>query len=78
MRGGVMLQTQNLTDREKMAYKIGVAVGIRMYAWWKDGQQYVGTSGKLLDRALQELAEMPAPEELSLELLEDEHGHESD
>ena len=73
-----MLQTQNLTDREKMAYKIGVAVGIRMYAWWKDGQQYVGTSGKPLDRALQELAEMPAPEELSLELLEDEHGHESD
>lgn len=26
-----------------------------MYAWWKDGVQYVGTTGKTLAKALEEI-----------------------
>jgi hypothetical protein len=36
------------------AYYDGLADGIRMYAHWKDGVQYVGTTGKTLIKALQE------------------------
>lgn len=36
------------------AYYDGLADGIRMFAHWKDGVQYVGTTGKNLIKALQE------------------------
>ena len=29
-----------------------VIEGIRLYAWWKDGEQYVGSTGKLLSEAM--------------------------
>ena len=33
----------------------GVEEGISMYSWWKDGVQYVGTTGRTLKEALKEL-----------------------
>ena len=33
-------------------YERGVRDGIREYAWWKDGTQYVGTCGRTLEYAL--------------------------
>ena len=36
-------------------YLDGVREGIRRYAWWKDGIQYVGSCGGTLRDALQEL-----------------------
>jgi len=38
-----------------VAYKQGVKEGITMYAWWKDGKQEVGTTGKSLRTALDEV-----------------------
>ena len=41
--------------REKSAdYYEGLREGIRRFAYWKDGTQYVGTTGKRLDQAIQE------------------------
>lgn len=33
----------------------GVKAGIKMYAWWKDGRQQVGTTGRTLEEALLEV-----------------------
>jgi hypothetical protein len=33
----------------------GIREGITMYAWWKDGVQYVGTTGKTLAKALEDI-----------------------
>jgi len=30
----------------------GMEEGIRLYAWWRDGVQYVGTTGKTLKEAI--------------------------
>lgn len=38
-------------------YTDAVAEGLRMYARWKDGVQYVGTSGATLNHALTQLKE---------------------
>lgn len=45
-----------LTATLKRAFCDGVAVGVRRYAWWCDGTQYVGTRGRRLDAALRRLA----------------------
>jgi len=37
------------------AYYNGLRDGIQMYAHWKDGSQYVGTTGKTLSVAFVEL-----------------------
>ena len=36
-------------------YWKGVEDGMRRYAWWKDGTEYVGTCGKSLKQAIREL-----------------------
>ncbi len=40
-----------MTDNEIRAYKQGYRDGIEAYAWWKDGEQQVGTSGRTLKDA---------------------------
>ena len=35
--------------------KVGLMEGVRRFAWWKDGVQYVGTIGKTLKQALEEI-----------------------
>lgn len=37
-------------------YYDGKREGIRLYAWWKDGKQYVGTTGTTLKEALKEVS----------------------
>lgn len=45
-----------MTKREEIqTYYSGMASGIYKYAHWKDGVQYVGTTGKTLKQALDEL-----------------------
>ncbi len=36
-------------------YIRGLKAGVRLYAWWKDGLQYVGTCGTTLKHALEEI-----------------------
>lgn len=38
-------------------YKQGFIDGLTCYAWWKDGVQYVGTTGKTLKEAIAEVEE---------------------
>lgn len=39
----------------KIAYKNGMINGIKLYTWWEDGIQYVGTHKKTLEQAIQEV-----------------------
>ena len=39
----------------KLQYRKGYEDGLRAYAWWKDGVQYVGTCGTTLKEALNSL-----------------------
>jgi len=43
-----------LEQEVKEATFKGYLDGIRQYAWWKDGVQYVGTCGTTLQEALKE------------------------
>jgi predicted heme/steroid binding protein len=36
-------------------YFNGIVEGVRLYAWWKDGEQYVGTCGKTLKEAISDI-----------------------
>ena len=50
----VPLESKELVN----AYFDGAAAAIRLYAHWKDGEQYVGTCGRPLKDALQDLENM--------------------
>lgn len=39
----------------RAAYIEGLKEGIRRYAWWKNGCQYVGSCGTTLKQALEEI-----------------------
>jgi len=39
----------------EISFKAGMKKGIWLYAWWKDGVQYVGTTGRTLAEALKEV-----------------------
>lgn len=39
-------------------YKQGFEDGLRVFAWWKNGQEFVGTRGWTLQRALKEMTEL--------------------
>lgn len=46
-----------LEDKNSIqAYYKGLVDGVSYYAHWKDGVQYVGTTGKTLKKALEEIA----------------------
>ena len=38
-------------------YYDGLEAGVERFAWWKDGVQYVGTTGKTLEQAYKEIEE---------------------
>ena len=45
-----------MTEHEEIgAYYSGMAEGISRFAHWKDGVQYVGTTGKTLKQAMDAL-----------------------
>jgi hypothetical protein len=41
--------------KKESDYIRGLKVGVRLYAWWKDGIQYVGTCGTTLKHALERI-----------------------
>jgi hypothetical protein len=41
--------------RDMELYRQGLIDGVCMYAWWKDGTQYVGTTSKTLKTAIEEI-----------------------
>jgi len=38
-----------------MNYFDGLRAGVRRFAWWKDGLQYVGTTGTTLSKAIEDI-----------------------
>lgn len=45
-----------MTPNEQLAYWMGVTKGIWLYAHWKDGVPYVGTTGRTLEEAQRDVA----------------------
>lgn len=48
-------QDQYLQLAQTRAYFAGLRVGVEMYAHWRDGVQYVGTTGRTLEQALDDI-----------------------
>lgn len=48
-------QDQYLQLQMTRAYYEGLREGVRNYAHWKDGVQYVGTTGKTLTKAIEDI-----------------------
>lgn len=46
---------------KKLKYIQGLKDGIQMYSWMKEGVTYVGTTGKTLKKALEEIDEEYMP-----------------
>jgi len=44
-----------LDKKYKLSHENGVIEGLAMYAHWKDGVQYVGTSGTTLEEAIKKV-----------------------
>ena len=53
--GSVKIIEQALHASEAAAFKAGLIAGVRRFAWWKDGEQHVGTCGTSLKKALAEI-----------------------
>lgn len=50
-------QEQFMQIAQARAYYRGLREGVEMYAHWKDGTQYVGTTGRTLRQALADIDE---------------------
>ena len=48
---------------KSLDYYEGVVDGLTKYAWWKDGIQYVGTCGKTLKSAIEDVEQECAREQ---------------
>ena len=48
-------QEQYLQKTQTQAYYKGLREGVEKFAWWKDGTQYVGTTGSTLKSVLQDI-----------------------
>jgi len=57
-----MREVRRLTEYEKKVYIEAKKNGVSLYAWWKDGVQYVGTTGCTLAKALQRVEEEGTPQ----------------
>ncbi len=47
------MDNENMTPQTD--YIRGLKEGVRLYAWWKDGTQYVGNCGTTLKHALERI-----------------------
>ena len=45
-------EIEQLQAENAKRYREGYKAGLAVYAWWKDGVQYVGTCGTMLKEAL--------------------------
>lgn len=43
MSGHDALPAEQMTDRERLAYRAGFEDAMSAFAWWQDGVQYVGS-----------------------------------
>lgn len=50
-------QEQFMQQAQDRAYYRGLREGVEMYAHWRDGTQYVGTTGRTLKQALADIDE---------------------
>lgn len=50
------MHAKELAEKTTQAFYQGLRNGVIQYAHWKDGVQYVGTTGKTLEKALAEIA----------------------
>jgi hypothetical protein len=48
-------QDQYLQIAQTRAYYKGLREGVEKFAWWRDGTQYVGTTGSKLKSVLQDI-----------------------
>jgi hypothetical protein len=48
-------QDQYLQLAQTRAYYQGLREGVEKFAWWKDGTQYVGTTGSVLKSVLEDI-----------------------
>jgi hypothetical protein len=48
-------QDQYLQLAQTRAYYQGLREGVEKFAWWKDGTQYVGTTGAVLKSVLEDI-----------------------
>jgi hypothetical protein len=48
-------QDQYLQIAQTRAYYKGLREGVERFAWWRDGTQYVGTTGSKLKSVLQDI-----------------------
>ena len=55
-------QEQYLQQAQTQAYYKGLREGVEKFAWWKDGTQYVGTTGSKLKSVLQDINSFEADE----------------
>ena len=51
-------QDQYLQLAQSRAYYKGLREGIKLYAYWQDGVEHVGTTGRRLSEALAEIDQM--------------------
>jgi phage-related minor tail protein len=52
------MSKEEYEERQKIyQYHEGLRDGVRRFAWWKDGEQQVGTCGTTLKEALAKIAE---------------------
>lgn len=51
----VLVPYSKVKEQAEISFKAGMKYGIWLFAWWKDGVQYVGTSGRTLEEAYKEL-----------------------
>ena len=47
------MKLDELSEALQGAWLQGYIEGLRAYAWWKDGVQYVGTCGDTLEEAIE-------------------------
>ena len=50
-----VIDEQVLDKALRLALKSGIKDGLKRYAWWKSGVQYVGTCGTTLKKALEDV-----------------------
>lgn len=48
-------QDQYLQLQQTCAYYQGLREGVQRFAWWRDGTQYVGTTGLTLKQAIAQI-----------------------
>ena len=54
-RNCLQKQIEQLQKSIPVKYKEGFINGLKEYAWWKDGVQYVGSCGTTLKKAIEEV-----------------------